>query len=98
MERETERNAEPVGRRARRAQDAYFSAVVERAGFEPGSAAVFAQGVRGLNVLFALTQGGIRTSSRGSNPARLASSVCRNRGRAEIFALPFFGSRLIAAP
>ena len=83
-----------VGRKPRRAQDANFFLSTKRAGFEPRRGAVFAQGARGFAVQFALIQRGFQTSSRGSNPARLAASVLRSRGRAEIFALPI-GPRLI---
>jgi hypothetical protein len=82
-----------VGRKPRRALDALLFLTVERAGFEPRRGAVLAQGARGANVWFAVTQGGFQTSSRGSNPARLTYLTCRNRGRAEIFALPFLGPR-----
>ena len=97
MKGEVENNAGPVGRKPRRAEDADLSLTVDRAGFEPRCGLVLARRARGFNVRFAPTQRGIRTSSRGSNPARSASSASQNRGRAEIFALPFLEPRLMFA-
>jgi len=87
-----------VGRKPRRAQDADFALSAERAGFEPCLGRVVAQDAREVSVQFAFVLRGLRSSSRGSNPARLASSLSRNHGRAEIFALPFSALRLIALP
>jgi hypothetical protein len=93
MERKVENNEGTVGRKPRRAQDVDLSMALDRAGFEPHPGLVLAHRLPGFNVRFALTKGGFRTSRRGSNPARLASSVFQNRGRGEIFALPIVGSR-----
>jgi hypothetical protein len=82
-----------VGRKPRRGRHVDLSMALDRAGFEPRPGLVPAHRLPGFNVRFALTKGGFRRSRRGSNPARLASSVSRNRVRAEIFALPIAGSR-----
>ena len=72
-----------VGRRPRRAHDVYLSRKVERAGFEPRCGTVVAQDTREFDVPFVPIVGEFHTSSRGSNPARLAISSWRDRGRAE---------------
>ena len=84
-----------VGRKSRRAQDIYLCHVVQRAGFEPRCETIVAQDMGEVDVPFVPIVGVFRTSSRGSNPARLAVSSWRNHGRAEIFALPILDPRLI---
>jgi hypothetical protein len=66
--------------------------------FKQSRSLILAAGLRVLKTaepLRVLSRARNGSSSRGSNPARLASSVCRNRGRAEIFALPFLGPHRI---
>ena len=92
MQGKVENDAGTVGRKPRRAHDVDLSMALDRAGFEPRAGLVLAHRLPGFNVPFGLIKGGSRTSRRGSNPARLASLVSQNRGRAEIFALPFLGS------
>ncbi len=93
MQSKVENDAGTVGRKPRHSHDVDLSMALDRAGFEPRPGLVLAHRLPGFKVRFALTKGGFRTSRRGSNPARLASSVSQNRGRAEIFALPIVGPR-----
>ena len=84
-----------VGRRPRRAQDVYLSHVVQRAGFEPSCDSIVAKDTCEFDVPFVPIVSEIQTPSRGSNPARLAVSSWRNHERAEIFARPILGPRLV---
>jgi hypothetical protein len=67
--------------------------------FKQSRSLILAAGLRVLKTaepLCVLSRARNGSSSHRLNPARSASSASENRGRAEIFALPFLGPRLIA--